>query len=230
VDAANVACVIIEPVLGEGGFYPVHPAALKVLREVTRSQDILLISDEVQTGFGRCGKLFASELFDVEFDMMVMAKSLAAGMPLSAVTAATEIMNSPKIGGIGGTFGGNPLSCAAAHAVLDIMQDEKLPERAQQIGSRVMTRFRDFAATLPHVSHPRGLGAMCAVDIVDPETGQGSPEIAGRVLVAARERGLLIMTASGFVLRTLMPLIISDEELNEGLEILTAAFDDFLKS
>ena len=173
VDAANVACVIIEPVLGEGGFYPVHPVALKVLREVTRAQNILLISDEVQTGFGRCGKLFASELFDVEFDMMVMAKSLAAGMPLSAVTAATEIMNSPKVGGIGGTFGGNPLSCAAAHAVLDIMQDEKLPERAQQIGSRVMARFRDFAATLPHVSHPRGLGAMCAVDIVDPETGQG---------------------------------------------------------
>ena len=230
VDAANVACVIIEPVLGEGGFYPVHPVALKVLREVTRAQGILLISDEVQTGFGRCGKLFASELFDVEFDMMFMAKSLAAGMPLSAVTAAMEIMNAPKVGGIGGTFGGNPLSCAAAHAVLDIMQDEKLPERAQQIGSRVMARFRDFAATLSHVSHPRGLGAMCAVDIVDPETGQGSPEIAGRILVAARERGLLIMTASGFVLRTLMPLIISDEELDEGLDILSAALGDVLPS
>ncbi|MFO7982985.1 MAG: 4-aminobutyrate--2-oxoglutarate transaminase [Desulfuromonadales bacterium] len=229
VEAANVACVIIEPVLGEGGFYPVHPAALKVLHEVTRAQGILLISDEVQTGFGRCGKLFASELFDVKFDMMVMAKSLAAGMPLSAVTAATDIMNSPKVGGIGGTFGGNPLSCAAAHAVLDIMQDEKLPERARQIGSRVMTRFRDFAATLPHVSHPRGLGAMCAVDIVDPETGQGSPEIAGKILIAARKQGLLVMTASGFVLRTLMPLMISDEDLDEGLEILSAALDDVLQ-
>src|SRR6056297_518268 len=223
VDAANVACVLLEPVLGGGGFYPVHPAALDVLREETRAQGILLIADEVQTGFGRCGTLFASEHFDVRFDMMVMAKSLAAGMPLSAVTAPAEIMNSIKVGGIGGTFGGNPLSCAAAHAVLDIMQDEKLPERAQQIGSRVMTRFRDFAATLPHVSHPRGLGAMCAIDIVDPATGQGSPEIAGRIITAARERGLLAMTASGYTLRTLMPLVISDEELGEGLEILSAA-------
>ncbi len=223
VDAANVACVLLEPVLGEGGFYPVHPAALDVLREETRAQGILLIADEVQTGFGRCGKLFASEHFDVRFDMMVMAKSLAAGMPLSAVTAPAEIMNSIKVGGIGGTFGGNPLSCAAAHTVLDIMQDEKLPDRAQRIGSRVMACFHNFAATHSHVSRPRGLGAMCAIDIVDPATGQGSPEIAGRIITAARERGLLAMTASGYTLRTLMPLVISDEELGEGLEILSAA-------
>lgn len=222
-EAQNVACVMIEPVLGEGGFYPVHPVALSVLREVTQEHGILLVADEVQSGFGRCGSLFASERFGLVPDMILMAKSLAAGMPLSAVTAPAKIMNSPKVGGIGGTYGGNPVSCAAAHAVLDIMAAEKLPERARAIGATVMTVFEELAATHPHVRNPRGLGAMCGLDIVDPDTGLGSKERAGKVLAAARETGLLAMTASGNVLRTLMPLVISDADLETGLGILAEA-------
>nr|NIQ93137.1 aminotransferase class III-fold pyridoxal phosphate-dependent enzyme [Desulfuromonadales bacterium]NIR33255.1 aminotransferase class III-fold pyridoxal phosphate-dependent enzyme [Desulfuromonadales bacterium]NIS39486.1 aminotransferase class III-fold pyridoxal phosphate-dependent enzyme [Desulfuromonadales bacterium] len=187
---------------------------------------ILLVADEVQAGFGRCGSLFASERYRLEPDMVLMAKSLAAGMPLSAVTASAEVMSSPKVGGIGGTYGGNPVSCAAAHAVLDIMEEEKLPERARKIGAKVISTFEELAATNDHVRNPRGLGAMCAVDIVDPQTGQGSKENAGKLLAAARERGLLAMTASGFVLRTLMPLTISDAELEEGLRILSEAAAD----
>lgn len=224
-EAENVACVILEPVFGEGGFYPVHPAALSMLRKVTKEHGILLITDEVQSGFGRCGRLFASEHYHLTPDMMVMAKSLAAGMPLSAVTAPEEIMNSVKIGGIGGTYGGNPVACAAAHAVLDIMEEEKLPERARKIGAKVMTVFRKLATTYDQVRNPRGLGAMCAIDIVDPETGCGSKDIASKVLAAARESGLLVMTASGCVLRTLMPLTITDAELDKGLEILSKAID-----
>jgi 4-aminobutyrate aminotransferase / (S)-3-amino-2-methylpropionate transaminase / 5-aminovalerate transaminase len=222
-EARNVACIMLEPVLGEGGFYPVHPIALSVLREVTKEHGILLVADEVQTGFGRCGSLFASERFGLAPDMILMAKSLAAGMPLSAVTAPAEIMNSPKVGGIGGTYGGNPISCAAAHAVLDIMAEEKLPERARDIGAKVMAAFERLAATQPHVQNPRGLGAMCAIDIVDPATGLGSKERAGKVLAAARENGLLAMTASGNVLRTLMPLTISDADLETGLATLSDA-------
>lgn len=222
-EAQNIACIMLEPVFGEGGFYPVHPIALSVLREVTKEYGILLVADEVQTGFGRCGSLFAIERFGLAPDMILMAKSLAAGMPLSAVTAPAEIMNSPKVGGIGGTYGGNPVSCAAAHAVLDIMAKEKLPDRARNIGTKVMAVFEELASVHRHVQNPRGLGAMCAIDIVDPETGLGSKETAGKVLVIAREKGLLAMTASGNVLRTLMPLTISEEDLETGLAILSDA-------
>jgi len=223
VEPEEIACVILEPVFGEGGFYPVHPVALGVLRRVTEAKGILLIADEVQSGFGRCGRLFASEHYGLVPDMVVMAKSLAAGMPLSAVTAPSEIMNSPEVGGIGGTFGGNPVSCAAAHAVLDVMLEEKLPERAGKIGEKVMTAFQGFAAAYDQVRNPRGLGAMCAIDIVDPHTGLGSNDRAGKALAVAREKGLLVMTASGNVLRTLMPLVINDEELERGLNILSDA-------
>jgi len=223
VEAEEIACVILEPVFGEGGFYPVHPAALAALRQVTEAKGILLIADEVQSAFGRCGRLFASEHYGLVPDLMVMAKSLAAGMPLSAVTAPSPIMNSPGVGGIGGTFGGNPVSCAAAHAVLDVLHEEKLPERAQAIGDKVMAAFRDLTATHDRVRNPRGLGAMCAIDIVDPHTGLGSKDKADRILAVAREKGLLMMTASGCVLRTLMPLVINDKELERGLNILSEA-------
>lgn len=222
-DVENIACIMLEPVFGEGGFYPVHPAALSVLREVTRQHGILLIADEIQSGFGRCGELFACQHYRLEPDMILMAKSLAAGMPLSAVTASAQIMNSPKVGGIGGTYGGNPVSCAAAHAVLDIMAAEKLPERARAIGAKVAATFEKLAATHKHVRNPRGLGAMRAIDIVDPQTGLGSKEKANQLLTTARDKGLLIMTASGYVLRTLMPLTISDADLDEGLAILADA-------
>lgn len=213
IDPEHVACVLIEPVLGEGGFLPVHPVAFRTLREVTRHHGILLASDEVQTGFGRCGSLFAFEQFDVVPDMVVMAKSLAAGLPLSAITASADILDAPQVGGLGGTYGGNPLACAAANAVLDIMEEASLPERAASIGKTVIARFKAFAERFDFVNDARGLGAMCGLEL-------DSSERANRVLKAALERGLLAMTANGNVIRTLMPLVISDEDLERGLDIL----------
>jgi len=216
IEPQHVACILIEPVLGEGGFLPVHPAAFRALRDVTRQHGILLASDEVQTGFGRTGALFAFERYAVVPDMVVMAKSLAAGLPLSAVTAAADIMDAPQLGGLGGTYGGNPLACAAAHAVLDIMEEASLPERAAAIGTTVMSRFRDFNERFDFVTDARGLGAMCGLEL------DGASR-ANRVLTEALDRGLLLMTASGNVIRTLMPLVISDEELTKGLDILEEA-------
>ena len=199
--------------LGEGGFLPVHPVAFRTLREVTREHGILVASDEVQTGFGRTGALFAFEHFDVVPDMVVMAKSLAAGLPLSAITGAAHILDAPQVGGIGSTYGGNPLACAAANAVLDIMKEASLPERAVAIGETVMTRFRHLASRFDFVKDARGLGAMCGLELDEASR-------ANRVLGHALDRGLLLMTANGNVIRTLMPLVISDEELERGLDIL----------
>ena len=216
IEPQHIACVLIEPVLGEGGFLPAHPAAFRTLWEVTREHGILFASDEVQTGFGRTGALFAFEHFDVVPDMVVMAKSLAAGLPLSAITAPADILDAPQVGGIGGTYGGNPIACAAANAVLDIMKEASLPERAGVIGKTVMASFRQFATRFDFVKDARGLGAMCGLELDDTSR-------ANRVLEHALERGLLLMTANGNVIRTLMPLVISDEELERGLDILEAS-------
>jgi len=217
------ACLVLEPVLGEGGFIPVHPAAMRVLREICSEHGILLVCDEVQTGFGRCGAWFACQRYDLVPDMILMAKSLAGGMPLAAVTAPAEIMDAAQVGGLGGTYGGNPVAVAAALAVLDVIERERLVERAEVIGARVMRLFERLAERSPRFRGPRGLGAMRGVEIVDPESGAPDVPTAGRLVTAARERGLLIMTASGNVIRTLMPLTISDEELEGGLSILDAA-------
>ena len=213
IEPQHVAAVLVEPVLGEGGFIPIHPAAFRTLRDVTAQHGILLASDEVQTGFGRTGKMFAFEHYGIVPDMVVMAKSLAAGLPLSAVTAAADIMDAPQVGGLGGTYGGNPLACAAANAVLDIMEEASLPERAAAIGKTVLSRFRDFRDRFDFVTDARGLGAMCGLEL-------DSSERAGHVLKEALDRGLLLMTAAGNVIRTLMPLVLSDEELERGLDIL----------
>jgi 4-aminobutyrate aminotransferase/(S)-3-amino-2-methylpropionate transaminase len=223
VEPEGIACLLVEPVLGEGGFLPIHPAAMRLLESTCRSHGIVFACDEVQTGFGRCGAMFACERYDVEPDMIVTAKSLAAGLPLSAVTGRAEIMDAPEVGGIGGTYGGNPLACAAALAVLDVLEEEKLCERAETIGERVRERLGDLAERHDFLAHPRGLGAMCAVDVVDPETGAGDTARANRVLTEAREHGLLLMTASGSTIRTLMPLVITDEELERALDILAEA-------
>lgn len=220
VEPENVACVIVEPVFGEGGFFPLHEAAARLLREKCTEHGIVFIADEVQSGFGRCGAMLAIERYGIRPDMACYAKSLAGGMPLSAVTSKAEIMEAPQVGGLGGTFGGNPVACAAALAVLDIMEEEDLPGRAHSIGEQLMASFRNLEQQHKHVAKARGLGAMCAIEIVNPETGRPDEERCGQVIEAARERGLLIMAASGNVIRTLMPLVIGDEDLKRGIEIL----------
>ena len=222
IEPESIACVIAEPVLGEGGFYPIHPAAFRVLREECTKHGIVLVGDEVQSGFGRCGALFACERYGIVPDLIAMAKSLGGGMPLSAVTGPAEIMDAPGIGGIGGTYGGNPLACAAANAVLDVFEREHLADRANAIGEKVLAIFNDLQCH-PWVGDVRGLGAMCGLDVIDPSTGAPDAARAGRIMVRARENGLLIMTASGNVLRTLMPLVITDEQLERGLQILADA-------
>lgn len=220
VEPENIACVIMEPVLGEGGFFPANPIAMKALREACTEHGIVFISDEVQTGFGRCGSMLAIERYKLQPDMVCYAKSLAGGMPLSAVTGKAEIMDAPQIGGLGGTFGGNPLACAAANAVLDIMKEEDLPRRARNIGERLMQSFNSLEDKHKHVTKARGLGAMCAFELVDPSTGEPDKARAGKVIEKSRKNGLLVMAASGNVIRSLMPLVISDEDLDKGIKIL----------
>jgi 4-aminobutyrate aminotransferase len=219
-EAENVACVLVEPVLGEGGFLPLHPVAMRLLRERCTENGILFVSDEVQAGFGRCGSMFACERYKMEPDMIAMAKSLAGGLVLSAVTSRTEIMDAPGVGGIGGTYGGNPIACAAANAVLDIMRDEKLPQRAEEIGRKTLAVLEELEKTHSYFANARGLGAMCAIEVVDPISGRPDMDRVARFVGAARENGLLLMTASGNVIRTLMPLTIPDEDLEKAFGIL----------
>jgi 4-aminobutyrate aminotransferase/(S)-3-amino-2-methylpropionate transaminase len=223
VEPGEIALLMLEPVLGEGGFFPVHPAALEVLRDACREHGILFAADEVQAGMGRAGAMFAIERYGVVPDLVLTAKSLGGGLPLSAVTGPAEIMDAPPVGGIGGTFGGNPVACAAGNAVLDVLQEEKLPERARVIGERVMTLFEGLRSELPHVADARGLGAMCALEIVDPESGAPDPGRTAKIVERAREGGVLVMTASGNVIRTLMPLVITHEDLDRGLDVLAEA-------
>lgn len=223
VEAENVACVIVEPVLGEGGFRPLHCVAARVLWETCRKNGILFIADEVQSGFARCGALFAIERYQLEPDLVAMAKSIGGGMVLSGVSGRAAIMDAPGVGGIGGTFGGHPLACAAANAVLDVIAEENLCDRALSIGRRVMEVLSALEKEHPHVGDVRGLGAMCGLEVVDPATGLPDAARASKICKVALEHGLLIMTASGNVLRTLMPLVITDEELERGLAILSKA-------
>lgn len=223
VEPENIACVLMEPVLGEGGFLPARRAAIRLLRDVCRQHGILFVSDEVQSGFARSGELFASQRYDLEPDMVLMAKSLAGGLPLSGVTGSAAIMDAPEVGGLGGTFGGNPLACAAGLAVLDVIEEEGLSARAMVIGEQVMACLSDLESRHDWLTRSRGLGAMCGIEVVDPATGHPDKARAVRWVAAARERGLLLMTASGYVLRTLMPLIIGDDDLVEALQILRAS-------
>jgi 4-aminobutyrate aminotransferase / (S)-3-amino-2-methylpropionate transaminase / 5-aminovalerate transaminase len=223
IEPEAIACVIVEPVLGEGGFMPIHRTGARVLGAWTRENGVLLVADEVQTGFARCGALFASERRALEPDLITMAKSLAGGTVLSAVTGRADIVDAPGVGGIGGTYGGNPLSVAAALAVLDIIEEEDLCERAEAIGQEVMRRFRELMDEHPIISDARGLGAMCALELTDPATSAPCPEKVAEVCREALKRGLLVMSASGNVIRTLMPLTISDDDLEKGLDILSAS-------
>jgi 4-aminobutyrate aminotransferase/(S)-3-amino-2-methylpropionate transaminase len=222
----RVAAIIIEPVLGEGGFVPAPLKFLRALRELTERHGILLIVDEIQTGFGRTGKFFAIEHSGVSPDLVTVAKSLAAGFPLSAVVGRAEVMDAPAPGGLGGTYAGNPVACAAGLAVMDVMRDEHLPERAARIGSVIEERMRTWAAEHELVGDVRVLGAMAGMELVrDRKSKVPADTETARILALARERGLLLLRSGMHhnVIRTLMPLTIPDDQLMEGLDILGAS-------
>ena len=222
----RVAAIVIEPVLGEGGFVPAPFEFMKGLRELCDRHGILLIADEIQTGLGRTGKFFAVEHSGVRPDLMTVAKSLAAGFPLSGVVGRAEVMDAPDPGGLGGTYGGNPVACAAALAVMDVMRDERLPERAARIGSVVEERMRTWAQDHEIIGDVRALGAMVGMELVrDRKTKEPADKETAKVLATAREKGLILLRCGVHhnVVRTLMPLTIPDEQLEEGLDILGAS-------
>lgn len=214
VSADRVAAIIIEPVLGEGGFVPAPAEFLKELRRITREYGIVLVADEIQTGLGRTGRLFACEHYDLEPDIVTVAKSLGGGLPLAAVIGRAEIMDAPAPGGLGGTFAGNPVACAAALAILEIM-DEGFLARARDVGAQIDSALRSMQARFNEIQDVRGLGAMMAMEL-----SRG----AEAIVEAARRRGLLLLLAGNRdVIRILVPLVVSDAELDEGLTILEAS-------
>ena len=232
IEPTRVAAIILEPVQGEGGFYMASPAFMRSLRELCDQHGILLIADEVQTGFGRTGKLFAMEHYDVQADLITFAKSLAGGMPLSGVCGRAEIMDAPAPGGLGGTYAGNALAIASAHAVLDIIDSENLLERANVLGDKIKTRLAAIRAQVPQISDVRGPGAMNAVEFIDPATGEASPEFTQKVRVAALKRGLLLLSCGTYltVIRFLFPLTIQDAVFDEGMTILEEVLIEAAKS
>jgi 4-aminobutyrate aminotransferase/(S)-3-amino-2-methylpropionate transaminase len=224
VDPQSVAAIIIELELGEGGFVPAPSEYVHALAAFARAHGILLIDDEIQTGFGRTGRLFACEHYDLVPEILISAKSLAGGLPLAAVTGRADIMEAPQVGGLGGTYGGNPLACAAALAVFDAMDQDNIPARAARLGERIGAQLRCFAEQDPGIGDVRGLGAMKAIELVR-EGKEPDKERTGRVLQAALERGLVLLSAGTFgnVIRILSPLTIEDDIVDEGLAVLGAA-------
>ncbi|MGH7708809.1 MAG: aspartate aminotransferase family protein, partial [Vulcanimicrobiaceae bacterium] len=219
----QVAAIIIEPVLGEGGFIPAPAAYLRELRAIADRNGILLIADEIQSGMGRTGRMFAIEHSGVRPDMIVIAKSLAGGLPLSAVVGRADVMSVPEAGGLGGTFGGNPVACSAALAVLDIFEDEHVLERARTLGERLTGELEALARRHDAIGDVRGLGAMVGFElVVDRASRAPASEVARRLIVTARERGLLLLSAgnAGNVIRILVPLLVDEHELATGLDRL----------
>ena len=223
IEPTRVAAIVIEPVMGEGGFYVAPPELVQRLRALCNQYGIVLIADEIQSGFARAGRMFAMEHYGVEPDLMTMAKSLAGGLPLAAVVGKASIMDAPTPGGLGGTYAGSPLACAAALAVLDVMHDEDLVERANCIGALVTDRLTTLQASLPIIGDVRGLGAMVAMELVkDPVTREPDAELTKALVQQAAENGLVLLSCGVYsnVIRFLMPLTASDEIVAEGLAIL----------
>jgi 4-aminobutyrate aminotransferase/(S)-3-amino-2-methylpropionate transaminase len=225
--ADQVAAILFEPIQGEGGFI-VPPAEFVVgLRSICDKHGIVLIADEVQTGFGRTGRMFACEHFNVAPDILLSAKSIAAGLPLAACTGRAEIMDQPGPGALGGTFGGNPISCAAALATLSLFADGALLARSERIGRIFRERAKQWQRRLPCIGDVRGMGGMQAIELIlDSKEKRPAPELTRQLTQHALERGLLLATAGTYsnVIRLLVPLVATDEQMNEGLEVLEAAF------
>ena len=229
VDPARVAAIIIEPVLGEGGFYAAPAEFLRKLRALCDSHGIVFIADEIQSGFGRTGRMFAIEHAGVEPDLITIAKSVAGGVPLSAVIGKADIMDSPPPGGLGGTYAGSPLGCAAGLAVLEVMRDEQLLTRAQEIGRFMSSRLKGLQVRFPCVGEVRALGAMVAVELVKNGRADAPDAELTRALVqAAGRRGLIILSCGMYsnVIRFLAPLTIPDALLKEGFRLFELALDE----
>ena len=219
----EVAAIILEPILGEGGFIAPPPEYLKQLRWVCDQHGIVLIVDEVQSGIGRTGRMFASEHFDVEPDIITTGKSLGGGLPLSGITGSVDIMDSVHPGGLGGTYSGNPVACAAGLAVLEVIEEENLLERGAALGARVKEALLGFQRQFPLIGQVRGLGPMLAMELVkNRETKEPATDLAKKVTSYCHREGLLILDCGtlGNNLRTLMPLVISKDQLKKGLSIL----------
>ncbi len=231
VDPKEVACCVVEPVIGEGGFIVPPPEFLPFLRELANRHGFLLVCDEVQTGVGRTGKFFACEHFGVEPDLICVAKSIAAGLPLSGVIGKAEIMDALIPGAIGSTYGGNPLACAAALAVLQVVEEEDLLARAQRLGEILKRELAGLAQKFPAIGEVRGLGAMVGVELVqDRKTKEPAPALTKAIQREALQRGLIFPTAGlhGNVIRFLLPLVTPEDALLEGLNILEEAFQAVL--
>ena len=226
VDPESVAAIVLELELGEGGFVPAPVEFVRTLAEFARAHGILFIADEIQTGFGRTGRLFACEHYGLEPDLITTAKSLAGGLPLAAVTGRADAMEAAQVGGLGGTYGGNPLACAAALAVLDAMEAERIPERARQAGDRIRARFCEWAAHYDCIGDVRGLGAMIGLELVSDRATRAPDKAATTALLAAAlQRGVVLLSAGtyGNVVRVLAPLTASDALLDEGLAAMESA-------
>ncbi|MFI6831968.1 4-aminobutyrate--2-oxoglutarate transaminase [Kribbella sp. NPDC050241] len=226
VGASNVACVVIEPIHGEGGFVVPAPGFLPAVAEWCRSAGVVFVADEIQTGFGRTGDLFACTHEGVVPDVITLAKGIAGGLPLAAVTGRAEIMDAPHVSGLGGTYGGNPVACAASLAAISVIEGEDLPARAREIGEVMLAALHDLAKRHPIIGDVRGRGAMIAVELVD-SSGEPDPIATGEIARACHAEGMVVLTAGtyGNVLRFLPPLVMPPELLREALSLLAKVFD-----
>ncbi|MCA3487349.1 MAG: 4-aminobutyrate--2-oxoglutarate transaminase [Rhodobacter sp.] len=221
-DPARVAAIIFEPVQGEGGFYPAPKGLVRAIRKLCDEHGIVMIADEVQTGFARTGTLFAMQAYGVAADLTTMAKGLAGGLPLAAVTGKAELMDAAHPGGLGGTYGGNPLGIAAANAVLDVIEEEDLCARANELGGRLKQRLEAIRSVTPEIVDIRGPGFMVAVEFANATTHEPDPGLTGRVRMEALKRGLILLTCGvyGNVIRFLAPITIPDAHFAEAMDIL----------
>jgi 4-aminobutyrate aminotransferase/(S)-3-amino-2-methylpropionate transaminase len=226
VDPDSIAAVVIELQLGEGGFVPAPPEFVAMLAAFCADHGIVLIDDEIQTGFGRTGRMFAAEHYDLAPDLITTAKSIAGGLPLGAVIGRAEIMDAAHVGGLGGTFAGNPVALAAANAVLEVLERERIPARAERLGERLRGRLQALAARVPAIGDVRGLGAMLAMELVtDRTTKEPAKELTTKLQAEALRRGLLLLSAGTFgnVIRILVPLTVEDPVADEGMDVLEAS-------
>lgn len=222
----DTAAIILEPVLGEGGFYPAPTSFLKKIREICDEHGMLMIIDEVQSGFGRTGKMFAIEHSGVEPDMMTMAKSMADGMPISAIVGTDKVMDASGPNSLGGTYTGSPTACAAALAVMEVFEEENILEKSQALGDKLAARFNEWQGKFDCIDHVRNMGAMAAFELVNNKTDRTpNPELAAALCKKAREEGLILLSCGmyGNTIRFLMPVTIEDEVLEEGLAIVESA-------